>query len=132
MGKIVQISIENFKGGLSCSEAVVKACYDVGLVDDSLINIATSFSGGMQSGCICGAVAGAQMVIGFLHGRNKDYSAKDKAKLFIQKFKEAKGATCCKVLSAGYDFHSPERRENCVSLVELSATILEEIISYKD
>ena len=86
----------------------------------------------MQSGCICGAVAGAQMVIGFLHGRNKDYSAKDKAKLFIQKFKEAKGATCCKVLSAGYDFHSPERRENCVSLVELSATILEEIINYKD
>ena len=93
MGKIVQYSIENFKGGLSCSEAVVKACYDLGLVDDSLINIATSFSGGMQSGCICGAIAGAQMVIGFLHGRNKDYSAKEKAKLFIQKFKEFTGVT---------------------------------------
>ena len=132
MGKIVQKSIENFKDGLSCSEAVVKACYDVGLVDDSLINIATSFSGGMQSGCICGAVAGAQMVIGFLHGRNKDYSAKEKAKLFIQKFKEVKGATCCKVLSSGFDFHSPERRQNCVSLVRLASEILEDVIGYKD
>ena len=132
MGKIVQKSIENFKGGLSCSEAVVKACYDVGLVDESLINIATSFSGGMGVRCLCGAVAGAEMVIGAMYGRSKTSDgklARKLAKEFFEKFAEKYKVACCKVLSAKYEFASPERKQHCSLMVYDICEILEEILT---
>ena len=71
--------------GYSCSESIARAAVDMGLADDSFISIATSFSGGMGSGCLCGAVAGAQMVIGLLHGKNKDNQARALAKEFYKR-----------------------------------------------
>ena len=55
-----------YKQGYSCSESVVMAAIDEGLCDKSLLACATPFSGGMSSGCLCGAVAGAQLVIGYI------------------------------------------------------------------
>lgn len=55
--------------GYSCSESVVQAAVDSGLCDKSVLSCATSFSGGMSSGCLCGAIAGAQMVLGYNFGR---------------------------------------------------------------
>ena len=126
-----QKSIENFKDGLSCSEAVVKACYDVGLVDDSLINIATSFSGGMGVRCLCGAVAGSQLVIGTMFGKSEErdgMQARALAKQFNEKFAEKYKVNCCKVLSAGYDFHSPERKNHCSTMVGDCCDILENLL----
>ena len=56
-------AIENYKNGYSCSESVVKAAIDSRLCDESLLACATPFSAGMSSGCLCGAVAGAQLVL---------------------------------------------------------------------
>ena len=85
-------AIENFKSGYSCSEAIVKAAADSGLVSHDLIPIATPFSGGISSGCLCGAVAGMQLVIGALQGRQDTTTspneAKTSAKLAMDKFKE--------------------------------------------
>lgn len=121
-------AIENFKSGYSCSESVVKAAIDEGLVPSEFLSCATSFSGGMGSGCLCGAVAGSQIVIGYLHGKGKTEKARALAKEFIEKFKENHKATCCRVLTAGFDFHSPERKAHCVNMVSASAEILTNLL----
>lgn len=121
-------AIENFKSGYSCSESVVKAAIDAGLVPSELLSCATSFSGGMGSGCLCGAVAGSQLVIGYIHGKGKTEQARALAKEMVAKFKEAHKVTCCKALTAGFEFHSPERKAHCFNMVESASEILEEIL----
>lgn len=124
-----------YKHGYSCSESVVKAAIEAGLCDKSLLSVATSFSGGMSSGCLCGAVAGAQLVLGANFGKENllgnQECARTKAKEFIDEFKKNHKATCCKVLTAGLEFGSPERKENCTSLVEECAEILEDLVKVK-
>lgn len=115
--------------GYSCSESFARAAYEMGLADENIISIATSFSGGMGSGCLCGAVAGAQMIIGLLHGKTKDNTARILAKEFYQKFTQLHKVTCCKVLTKNFDdFHSKERKEHCTNMVYDSAKILDEIL----
>ena len=46
-------AIKYFKSGYSCSESIVKAASEAGLCSAELLPIATSFSGGMSSGCVC-------------------------------------------------------------------------------
>lgn len=128
-------AVNYYKSGLSCSESVVCAAIDAGLCDKSLLAVATSFSGGMSSGCLCGAVAGAQIVLGNLYGRqnlnHNDSIAREKAKEFIESFREKRKATCCRVLTSGLEFGSKERKENCSALVEECATILEKMVGVK-
>ena len=49
-------AVDYYKSGYSCSESIVKEAIDLGLCDESLLPVATSFSGGIGSGCLCGAV----------------------------------------------------------------------------
>lgn len=121
-------AIENFKAGYSCSEAIVKVAIDEGFVPSELLSCATSFSGGMSSGCLCGAIAGAQIVLGYIHGKGKTEKARALAKEFIEKFKENHKATCCKILTHGFDFHSTERKAHCVNMVSASAEILTNLL----
>ena len=115
--------------GYSCSESFARAAFELGLADENIVNIATSFSGGMGSGCLCGAVAGAQMIIGLLHGKNKDNTARVLAKEFYQRFSEKYKVTCCKILTKDFkDFHSKERKEHCVNMVFECAKILDDIL----
>ncbi|HNW26182.1 MAG TPA: C-GCAxxG-C-C family protein [Candidatus Gastranaerophilaceae bacterium] len=119
-----------YKQGNSCSESIIKAAVDAGLCDESLLSVASAFSGGMSSGCLCGAVAGSQMVLGHNFGKrnskNNQEIARQKAKEFIEEFKKNRKATCCKVLTAGLD--PVQRKQNCTSLVEECAQILEKMI----
>lgn len=124
-------AVENFKNGYSCSEAIVKAAADNELVTQNLLPLATPFSGGISSGCLCGAVAGMQLVIGAKMGRldntTSPNEAKKLAKLAMDKFKEKHKVTCCKALTAGLDMMSPERKQHCCTLVNDCAVILEEL-----
>lgn len=128
-------AVNYYKQGYSCSESVIQAAIDEGLCDKSLLCVATAFSGGMSSGCLCGAVAGAQMVLGANYGKqnskNNEESARAKAKEFIEEFKKNKKATCCRVLTAGLEFGSPERKQNCSILVEECAEILNRMVKEK-
>ena len=127
--KLVEKAVDNFLNqGCSCSESIVTAAAQMGYVPEDLISVATSFSGGMGSGCLCGAVAGSQMVIGYLHGKNKTNTARALAKEFVEEFKKSHKATCCRVLTAGLDFHSPERKKHCVNMVQSCAKILSEML----
>ena len=122
---------EYFQNGYSCSESMIKWAIDEGLVSADLLPVATSFSGGMGVGCLCGAVAGAQMIIGSLYGReNKNGNeiiARAKAKELVQKFMETHKATCCRVLTRGMEMGSPERKAHCVNMVEDCQNFVEEI-----
>ena len=118
-----------FLEGYSCSESIAKAAVDLGLADESLISIATSFSGGMGSGCLCGAVAGSQLIIGLLHGKNQDNTAKKLAREFYQRFIEKHKVACCKVLTKNFnEFQSKERKQHCSNLVYECCLILDEML----
>ena len=123
--KLAQMAADNFLNkGYSCSESIVQAAIDLNIVPKELLSVATSFSGGMGSGCLCGAIAGSQIVLGYLFGKNKTNTARALAKEFIEEFKKTHNATCCRVLTAGLDCHSPGRKKHCVNMVESCANIL--------
>lgn len=126
-------AVNYYKQGYSCSESIVQAAIDKGLCDKNLLSVATAFSGGMSSGCLCGAIAGAQIVLGANFGKknskNNDEIARAKAKEFIEEFKKKRKATCCRVLTAGLEFASTERKQNCSTFVEECSEILENILN---
>lgn len=126
---------EYFNQGYSCSESIIMEAIEQGLVPEELLSVATSFSGGMGSGCLCGAIAGSQMVLGWLYGKNNkngnDAQARAFAKQFIEEFKKSHKATCCRVLTAGMDMASPERKAHCTNMVNDCSKILAEIIKVK-
>lgn len=125
-------AVEYFQSGYSCSESMIKWAIDEGLVNNELLSVATSFSGGMGVGCLCGAVAGAQMIIGSQYGRDNNYQndviARAKAKEFIQKFMETHKATCCRVLTRGLEMASPERKAHCSNMVNDCQKIVESLL----
>ena len=123
---------EYFNNGYPCSESMIMWAIEEGLVSKDVLPLATSFSGGMGVGCLCGAVAGAQMIIGAQFGReNKagnDVIARSKAKELIQKFMEEHKATCCRVLTRGMEMGSPERKAHCTNMVESCQKIIETLV----
>lgn len=123
---------EYFNNGYSCSESMIKWAIDEGLVSTELLPVATSFSGGMGVGCLCGAVAGAQIIIGSLFGKenkaNNDNVARAKAKELVQRFMETHKATCCRILTRGLEMGSPERKAHCTNMVESCQKLVEELV----
>ena len=138
MNEMEHSAVEFYKNGYSCSESIIRASYACEYLDSTidievLNQIASSFSAGMgESGCLCGAVSGAQMVLGANFGRKNSetnaQSIKSISKAFIEKFKEKRTVTCCRVLTKGMDFHSPERKSHCVSIVKEVAGLLDRAI----
>ena len=129
-------AVEYFmKQGFSCCESVVKWGIDEGLCPPEVLAAATAFSGGMGSGCLCGAIAGAQIIIGSQYGRDNkygnEYLARVMAKELITKFKEKYPATCCRVLTRGFDMASPERKAHCANMVNECEGLVKEILSIK-
>lgn len=126
---------EYFNQGYSCSESIIMEAIEKGLVPEEILSVATSFSGGMGSGCLCGAIAGSQMVIGYLFGRNNksgnDVQARAMAKQFVSEFMKTHKATCCRVLTRGMDMASPERKAHCTNMVDDCSRILNKMIKVK-
>ncbi|MCD7878448.1 MAG: C-GCAxxG-C-C family protein [Candidatus Gastranaerophilales bacterium] len=125
-------SVKYFMQGYSCSESIVKAAADKGYISQEALAIATAFSGGMGIKCVCGAVAGAAMVIGAMFGRNDKDKDGMKARALVKEFNEIHAqkykVNCCKVLSAGFEFHSPERKQHCAGMVADCSQILEDLL----
>ena len=129
-------AVEYFtKQGYSCAESVMQSMIDDGVVPKELLPVATAFSGGMGSGCLCGAIGASQCIIGYLYGRDNanenELLARSKAKEFITEFKKNHKATCCRVLTAGMDMASPERKAHCANMVDECSKILIDIIKVK-
>lgn len=126
-------ALELFKNGYSCSESIIQACIEANICSQELLPCATTFSAGMSSGCLCGAVAAAQMILGYHFGRNNKFEnqvfAREKAATLVEEFKNRNKVTCCKVLSAG--LVGSERKEHCAKLVADACEILESLINVK-
>jgi len=134
-----------FSEGFSCSQAVFTAfSADFGLDRATSLRISQPFGGGMAHlGEVCGAVAGAFMVIGLKHGRTEaeDLEARDrtytKMREFVARFRGLHGAIRCPRL-IGLDLGTEEgmrlaREKNifqtlCAKYVEDAAEIVEEIL----
>lgn len=123
------------KQGYSCAESIAKWAIDEGLAGEEILPCATAFSGGMGSGCLCGAIGASQLVIGSQFGRNNKFGnevlARAKAKEMIQRFTEKHRATCCRVLTRGMDMASPERKAHCANMVEECSNLVKEIVGVK-
>lgn len=126
-------AVQYYKQGYSCSESVVMSAIDEGLCDKALLACATPFCGGMMSGCVCGAVAGAQLVIGYNTGRENikgnEVIARKLSASVVEEFKSRNKVTCCKVLTAGLE--GMQRKEHCCKMVADGAEILENLIGLK-
>ncbi len=120
-----------FKNGYSCSESIIKYAIDEGLCSKELLPCATGFSGGMSSGCLCGAIAASQMVLSYNFGRenskNNEVIARQKAAEFLEKFKEKNNYTCCRILSKDVI----DKKSHCSKFVQDCAEILEEMLKVR-
>jgi C_GCAxxG_C_C family probable redox protein len=132
-----QLAGQNFREGYNCAEAIVRAFRDALNIDisDEALRMASGFGGGLgHAGCMCGALTGATMVLGMLQGRvtkeqNRDpiYSS---AYEFHGIFKNAFGATCCRVLNP-HTFDSKEHLRNCLKITGNTAELLMKLIEEK-
>ncbi len=124
---------EYYKQGYSCSESLLKEGIDNGYCRAEVLPVATSFCGGMGSGCLCGAVAGSQIVIGSIYGRSnaKENSqiAKDKAREFVSLFKEKYKFTCCKTLCKGLEGEA--KRAHCSEMIHFCSRTLDKVLDLK-
>lgn len=118
-------AVEYFKNGCSCSESIVKLAIEKGLCPKEFFPVATAFSGGMSSGCVCGTVAAVQMISGF----NNPEMARANAKYIVEEFKKRNKVTCCRVLSAG--FEGMAKKEHCSKYVTDAWEILESVLKIK-
>lgn len=141
----VQRSVEYFKEGFSCSQAVLASFSEsLGLDSETALKLSQSFGGGMaHMGETCGAVTGALMVIGLKHGRIKaeDVESKERTyefvRKFVEKFRASNGSIVCKEL-LGYNLNTEEglrlAEEKkifdslCVQLVKNASEILENLL----
>ncbi len=119
--------------GYSCAESVLKAAFDEGLCPEVLFSCATAFSGGMASGCVCGAVAAAQIINGYNFGRENQKGNEVLARLnaakIVEEFKKRNKVTCCRVLSKGLE--GSARKQNCSKYVADVCEIIEDILKVK-
>ena len=103
-------------------------------MSDDAIAMSSGFPWGLGGGgCICGALAGATMCIGYFFGRktpgdpkiNRCFKLSNEIHDF---FKEYCGATCCRVLTKGKEKNSPERKAQCTDFVAATVKKTAEII----
>ncbi|WP_167956202.1 C-GCAxxG-C-C family protein [Anaerosporobacter faecicola] len=98
---------EQFQSGAGLNCAQIVALYfaeKYGLKKEDIIRMACGFGGGMRRGEVCGAVAGAIMVIGMKYGNRsvKELEAKyycsGKTVEFEKEFEKRNGSIICKDL----------------------------------
>ncbi|MBT3371442.1 MAG: C_GCAxxG_C_C family protein [Rhodospirillaceae bacterium] len=133
---------ELFKDGFYCAEAVCKATAEGQGMDHALIpGMATGFCGGMaRSGGPCGAVTGAVLALGLVHGRvDPEQSARptyDAVRAMMRAFEHRFGSTNCTEL-LGVDLDTTEGRKDfeeqnlaskCIDFTGAAAAMVEQIL----
>ncbi|MBU5461407.1 C-GCAxxG-C-C family protein [Lachnoclostridium sp. MSJ-17] len=135
-----------FCEGYNCAQAVLLAFGDItGLDEKTAAMLSSSFGGGLgRMREVCGAVSGASMVLGVLHGYDdpKDSEAKKThyhlIQEFARRFKEENGSIICRELLSGVKTvggNDPEARSEsyykkrpCPKLVFQAAEIVDEML----
>ena len=141
----VEKAIGFYNNNFNCSQGVFTAyAIEMGLDEKTALMLATNFGGGERKGELCGAVAGALMVLGLKCGHcdSNDMKSKSKAycisKQFMNRFIEKNGSVVCRDL-LGYDLTNAEDkkiiteqnlfRTFCPNMVRNAVEILDEMIN---
>ncbi|MDK2918707.1 MAG: hypothetical protein PWQ37_1440 [Candidatus Petromonas sp.] len=111
------------KGDFYCSEAIVSSIKNNFEIDmpDEMIAMASGFPVGIgKSKCVCGAVSGGILALGYFFGRTKGGDPKVQKTLELadelqQSFKDNHGCLCCKVHTQGMDMASGEHKKQCIA-----------------
>lgn len=129
-------AVTGFTSGFTCSEAVIDALRKA--LDLDIPDCAIAMSSGIPwgfggAGCVCGALVGGSMCIGFIHGRTtpgdpKNLHCFELTKEFHDAFQKQFGAACCRVLTKGYEKQSPERKAHCIKMVEFAVVTVTKIL----
>lgn len=110
-----------FDSGMNCAQSVLQAT--TGIDDPQLLEVCDAFGGGIDGRqCLCGAISGGVIALG-LKGKKK------LAGRLVDNFRDRHKVTCCKGLSAPFDWLSDRHLANCrrltVATAEDVATMLE-------
>lgn len=124
------------KGDFFCSEAIVYSIKNNFEVDmpDEMVAMASGFPVGIgKSKCVCGAVSGGVMCIGYFFGRTKGGDPKvtrtlELANELQESFKNNHKVLCCRILTKGMDMGSFEHKEQCIAFTGEIAEKTAEII----
>lgn len=124
------------KGDFYCSEAIVSSIKNNFEIDmpEEMIAMASGFPVGIgKSKCICGAISGGVMCLGYFFGRTKGGDSKvvktlELANELQESFKNNHKVLCCKVLTRGMDMGSGEHKNQCISFTGEVAAKAAEII----
>ena len=129
---------ENYyrNGDFYCSESIIKTFIEEFNLDlpDDVIAMASAFPVGMgNSGCSCGAVIGAQMMLGYFFGRRQAGSNKVNKTMELSAelhdyFREEHGSLCCRVLTKDYKIGSKDHIKQCVDFTGKMAYVAAEKI----
>ncbi len=120
--KIKQDAMDLFRGGFFCSEALVSSFRTNFELDipEQIVAMASGFPVGIgRSKCLCGAVSGGVMMLGYFFGRTKQKDPKVEKNLALSKelhdwFREKNSSLCCRVLTKGMDMAAGEHKEQCI------------------
>ncbi len=134
-----------FKNGFNCCQAVFTPfALEKGMDEETALMLSSGFAAGLcYQGETCGAVVGAQMVIGLNVGyaKKNDEQGRENVKnvvaIYRQKFKEKHGTTQCKKLlgndpstQEGLNFLKEKGvfKEKCPGFVADSVEILQTVL----
>ncbi len=141
ISKIQKDAEDLFRNGFFCSEAMVscmRSNFELDLPEE-VIAMASAFPVGMgRSKCVCGAVSGGMMCLGYFFGRTKQKDPKVEESLAVAKelhdwFKEKNSALCCRILTKGMDMASGEHKEQCIRFTgEVARKVAEIVCREKD
>lgn len=133
--KPVALSLRYFQNGLYCSEAILRGfneAYNLGFPADQY-KISTAFGSGLgESGCSCGAVTGAAMVLSLICGRIHNYESERVSFTAVhelhERFRQINKSMCCRVLTRNVEWNSAEHKLCCEKLVREASEIIYDII----
>lgn len=127
-----------FREGYNCSEAIFLTFREFLApdLDHSAVRLFTPLGGGLgRSGCLCGALNGASVILGARTGRTKPDREIRQASYnlvndFHGRFREKFGSTCCRVLNKE-PFDTPEQGRTCLKIIGGTAMLLMDFIQEK-
>jgi C_GCAxxG_C_C family probable redox protein len=114
---------------LNCAEKILwgaNLVYGLGITDDDL-RLASGFGGGMGIGALCGAAAGAVMVLSRMFVKERAHEGtriKELTGEFLKRFSERMGSLDCEPIKEKH--RSPET--GCDFVIFTSAEILDDIV----
>lgn len=127
-------------GGYYCSEAVVAAFRNTLSLPmpEEMVSMAAGFPIGIgRAKCLCGAVSGGVMVLGYFFGRRGPSTpgADEVQKTFTLTkelhdfFQTQHGVLCCRILTRGMDMASGEHKSQCISFTGEVARKVAEMVA---